>query len=122
MSKAKIFNINEVEWKNWGDGIDACVFKPTPHATMQYWEIKAGTGGAPHSHPAEQLTYVQTGIMELTVDGETHVLTPGCFALIPSEAVHSTKNIGSSLVVNVDIFLPERDDREESPKIRSLEK
>lgn len=39
---------------------------------------------------------------------------PGCFAYIPSNAVHSTYNRGGQLCVNVDFFLPERDDREES--------
>lgn len=120
MSKARVFDINEMDWKDWGGGLKSCVMKLSPDATMQYWELAAGCGGAAHSHPAQQLTYVQTGVMQLTVDGNEYVLTPGCFALIPSNAVHSTLNLGSSTVVNIDIFLPDRDDREQSVKIRDF--
>ena len=54
------------------------------------------------------------------VDDESYILNEGCFALIPANAVHSTKNIGSTTVVNIDFFLPDRDDREDSVKIRDF--
>lgn len=129
MAHTQVFDINEVEWKEWGEGIKACVHKVSPNACLQNWELAAGCGGARHNHPAEQFTYVQTGIMKLTidvgtedeiVDPEEYILTPGCWALIPSMAYHSTMNIGSQTVTNIDIFLPDRDDREESPKIRDF--
>lgn len=120
MSNAILFDINEMEWKKWDNGLSSCVMKVSPDATMQYWELPPGCGAEPHSHPAKQLTYLQSGRMMLTVDGETYDLTPGCFALIPSNAVHSTRNVGSSTAVNIDIFLPDRDDREQSQKIRDF--
>lgn len=117
MDKVKLFDINEVEWKDWCDGMRTCVFKPTRQATMQYWEIQPGAGAEPHSHEAEQLSYVQEGYLDVTIDGKTYNLSPGCFCLIPSGAGHSTVNAGGVMCVNIDVFLPQRDDRKNSPKI-----
>lgn len=121
MAETKIFDVNEMEWKrDWDGGLSSCVMKMPPLATLQYWELPAGSGAAPHSHENIQLTYVQSGVMELTVDGETFTLNAGCFALIPSNAVHSTKNIGSQTVINIDFFMPDRDDRKDSVKVRDF--
>ena len=121
MSKTRVFDVNEMEWKrDWDDGLASCVMKISPDATMQYWQLPPGAGARPHSHPEQQLTYVQNGRMKLVVDDEEFELTEGCFALIPSGATHSTKNLGSSVVVNIDIFLPDRSDREESVKVRDF--
>ena len=121
MAGFKIMDINEVEWKrDWPRGLSSCVMKMSPDATLQYWEIPPGGGADPHSHPEAQLSYVQTGVMKFTVDGEEHIVREGCFAYIPGGAVHASDNIGSSTVVNIDFFMPDRDDREESPKVRDI--
>ena len=45
MAKAKIFDVNEQEWKrDWGNGLSSCVMKLPPLATLQYWELPAGCG------------------------------------------------------------------------------
>ena len=116
----RLFDIHEVQWENYGEGIRACVFKASPNGIIQYWEIQPGIGAASHSHPAEQITYVQSGVMRLWIDGRAYDMTAGCFAHIPSGAVHQTENIGSGILVNVDFFLPDRADRTESPKIKDL--
>jgi len=116
----KLFDINEVRWQSFGDGLDACVFKPDENCCVQYWEIRPGSGAAPHSHPAEQITYVQSGYMELHMNGRVYSMGPGCFARIPSNVEHSTVNIGQGILVNIDFFLPDRDDRTESEKITDL--
>ena len=114
------FDINEAEWQVFDEGVKSCVWKPDEKCCVQYWEDQPGTGAAPHSHPAEQITYVQSGYMELTMDGKSFVLSPGSFACIPPNVVHSTKNVGNSVVVNIDFFMPDRDDRFASPRATDL--
>ena len=114
------FDISEAEWQVFDEGVKSCVWKPDGKFCMQYWEDQPGTGAAPHSHPAEQISYIQSGYMEVTVDGKAYLLSPGCFIRIPPNAVHSTKNVGNSVVVNVDFFLPDRDDRFPSAKAVDL--
>ncbi|WP_018704768.1 cupin domain-containing protein [Anaeromusa acidaminophila] len=120
MKEVKLFDVNEAEWKDWKEGMRACVFKATPQATMQYNEIKPEVVLDPHSHPAEQLTCVQQGFVDMTVNDKTYSLGPGCFCYIPSGAVHSAINRGNTTCVIVDVFMPERDDREHSKKIKDM--
>ena len=69
LAKARAFDINEMEWKDWGNGVRSVVFKPDKAVTMQYWEMAPGAGANPHNHPAAQLTYVQEGFMDVTING-----------------------------------------------------
>ena len=121
MGKVMMMDINEVEWKrDWPRGLASCVLK-TPDATWQYWELPPGGGADPHSHPEAQLTYVQSGVMKLIVDDEEHIVTEGCVAYIPGNVVHATENIGSCVVVNIDVFMPDREDRFQSERIKDIE-
>ena len=116
MAKTVLFDVNEAEWKVWEEGVRSAVFKPCKSVTMQYWEISHGTGAKPHSHECEQLVYIQQGVVDFTVGGVTYNMTPGCFCLVPSGVEHSSITRSTTTAVNIDIFLPERDDREQSPK------
>lgn len=63
-----------------------------------------------HSHPHEQLIYVEAGQCELTLDGETRLLTAGGLAWVPSGAEHGVVNPGEETLVALDIFAPIRED------------
>jgi quercetin dioxygenase-like cupin family protein len=77
--------------------------------TSQSWvEIDAGATFPEHQHPHEQTVNVLTGTLELTVDGETHVLTPGRVFVIPPHAPHSGRAREHCQVL--DVFSPSRDD------------
>ena len=114
------FDINEVKWQDFGEGIKSAVWKPDERCCVQYWEIQPGIGAAAHNHEAEQITYVQTGLMDLYIEDKCYHMTPGCFARIPSNVTHRTVNVGQTVVVNIDFFMPDRDDRIESEKIADL--
>ena len=121
MNKVKLFDIQEMAWNEDENGMRSCVFKPNTTLTMQYWEIKPGIGAQPHSHPHEQLIYIQQGSLEVTIDGTAYGLQAGCFCMVPAGAEHSTHNPGPQYCINVDIFIPERDDRAASKKIKNLD-
>ena len=53
----------------------------------------AGSGPPPHSHPWEEIHVVLEGQLEVTVDGETHVLSKGGVAHVPSGTTHSYRNV-----------------------------
>lgn len=53
----------------------------------------AGSGPPPHSHPWEEIHVVLEGELEVTVDGESHVLSKGSVAHVPGGAVHSYRNL-----------------------------
>lgn len=119
MIDVKLFDIQEREWASGPEGMRSCVFKPNDNYTMQYWEIQPGAGAEPHSHPHEQLIYIQQGSLDVIIEGTTYELKAGCFCLVPSGAEHATVNNGSQCCINIDVFVPQREDRTESKKIRS---
>lgn len=53
----------------------------------------AGSGPPPHSHPWEEIHVVLEGEVEVTVDGESHVLRKGNVSHVPGGAEHSYRNL-----------------------------
>lgn len=77
--------------------------------TSQSWvEIDDGATFPEHQHAHEQTVNVLEGTLELTVGGETHVLTPGSVFIIPPHAPHSGRALARCRVL--DVFSPARDD------------
>lgn len=118
--KVKLFDIKEARWEEGDNGMRSCVFKPSKAVTTQFWEIKPGAGAEPHKHPNEQLIYIQQGVLDVTVEGETYEVGSGCYCYVPPNAVHSTVNNGPQSCINIDFFFPERDDRSQSERERNL--
>lgn len=89
------------------DGLDGKVFH-TENQTLVFWQMKKGTLLPEHHHVHEQIAIVQKGALELTVGGETQVLTEGMMLLIPSSVPHSAKALDHCELL--DVFHPVRED------------
>jgi quercetin dioxygenase-like cupin family protein len=77
--------------------------------TSQSWvEIDEGASFPRHQHPHEQTVNVLDGTLELTVDGETHVLGAGESYVIAPEVPHEGRARTRCRVL--DVFAPPRDD------------
>jgi quercetin dioxygenase-like cupin family protein len=50
-------------------------------------------GPPPHCHAWEEVYVVLEGELEVTVDGESHVLKPGGVAHVPSGSTHAYRNV-----------------------------
>ena len=83
-------------------------FIHTGNLTVSYWEIKAGFVIPEHQHVHEGVATILEGEVEMTVNGETRVLTAGMTAFVPSNVLHSGKVISDCKMM--DIFYPERED------------
>jgi len=83
-------------------------FIHTPSMTLSYWDVKKGAVLPMHKHVHEQVTQVEEGQFELTVDGETKVYTKGMVAVIPSWAEHGGVALTDCKIF--DIFTPVRED------------
>lgn len=62
-----------------------------------------------HSHPQEQVTMVEEGILEFDIDGETVALHAGDICSIPPNVPHST-SVGNKRAVAISIFTPVKED------------
>ncbi|MGH9204351.1 MAG: cupin domain-containing protein [Vicinamibacterales bacterium] len=77
--------------------------------TSQSWvEIDDGAAFPEHAHPHEQTVTVLEGTLELTVDGQSHVLNAGSVFVIPPDARHSGRAAGACRVL--DVFAPVREE------------
>lgn len=67
-----------------------------------------GPGGVPHSHPHVQITSVESGVFDLTIDGRTARLKAGDSFYVPSGVHHGAVCIEPGVLV--DVFTPMRAD------------
>ena len=72
-------------------------------------ELDPGANLPAHSHPHEQSGTVISGVLRLTIDGETRDLHAGDAYIIPGGVEHSAV-AGSTLTKVVDIFSPVREE------------
>ena len=80
----------------------------TENSTIGFVEIEKGAILPMHSHFHEQTTQIIEGKLEMTIGGETKVLEPGMFTIIPSNVLHSAVALTNCKVT--DTFCPVRED------------
>jgi quercetin dioxygenase-like cupin family protein len=64
----------------------------------------------PHSHTFEQLAYIVEGHAIYHVGDVGHEVGPGSFLVIPAGAAHYIEPLGKDVVLNIDFFMPPRED------------
>jgi quercetin dioxygenase-like cupin family protein len=70
--------------------------------------LKKGCVVPMHSHHNEQITHVQSGSMQFTVNGQEITVRSGEFLCIPPNAPHTALVLEDT--VDIDIFTPPRQD------------
>ena len=109
MAETKLFAYrNDGEWTHVGSGNHRRVLVHTDELMLVEFAFEAGGVGAPHSHPHVQASYVAEGSFEVTIAGETVVLSAGDSFIVPANAVHGVKALQSGRLV--DSFTPRRAD------------
>jgi quercetin dioxygenase-like cupin family protein len=61
----------------------------------------AGAGPPPHCHPWEEVYVVLDGELEVTIDGESHVIKPGGVAHVPAGVTHSYRNLTAARFLTI---------------------
>jgi quercetin dioxygenase-like cupin family protein len=70
--------------------------------TFAYYEFKNGASIHEHFHPQEEVYDLIEGELEMTIDGETRVISPGIVAIVPGNARHSVRAFTDGRVIIVD--------------------
>lgn len=70
--------------------------------------FEKGGIGTTHKHPHLQISYVASGIFEITVGNENKTLKEGDVYFIPSDVLHGAVCIEDGLLI--DVFNPMRED------------
>ncbi len=83
-------------------------FIHTSTMTIGYWDVASGSILPLHKHVHEQVSQIEEGELELTIDGETRIYTKGMVAVIASNVEHSGRALTDCKLL--DIFNPVRED------------
>ena len=82
----------------WGERVMVCRLRLAPHTVT-----------AVHSHPHEQITLVEQGPVEFTIEGRKVIVATGDVLHFPSGCEHGATMLENEVVL-VDIFSPIRED------------
>lgn len=102
-----LINLDDLKELKLFEGIVAKIVN-CESMTVAHVSIKAGAVLPEHSHPNEQVVNVTEGELELTVEGEPHLLKPGVVEVLPPNVPHSGRAITDCSVI--DVFHPVRED------------
>lgn len=83
-------------------------FIHTETMTLGFWEVEKGAVLPLHQHIHEQVTQVEEGQFQLTVNGETKIYVKGMVAVIPPNTEHGGVALTDCKLF--DIFSPVRED------------
>jgi quercetin dioxygenase-like cupin family protein len=118
---ASVFSAQHVNWSGvpservgegierqmvWGERVMVCRLR-----------IAARTVTPVHSHPHEQVTLVERGPVEFTIDGQTRIVQTGDVLVFPSHLRHGATMLDQEVVL-IDIFSPPREDFLPAPPAR----
>jgi quercetin dioxygenase-like cupin family protein len=70
--------------------------------TVAHYEFISGATIHEHVHRQEEICEVIEGELELTIDGEARIVSPGVVAIVPSNARHSVKALSDGRAIIVD--------------------
>jgi quercetin dioxygenase-like cupin family protein len=84
------------------------VMSYTPEMMLIRHKMEPGWIGSAHSHPHQQLVYVISGAVELTIEGVTHALWAGDSILVGGGLKHQARTDRATEVL--DVFTPYRVD------------
>jgi quercetin dioxygenase-like cupin family protein len=99
---------NDNAAKDIGPGVTRQVLGYDDSLMMVRFTFEPGSVGALHHHPHKQVSYVESGRFEATIDGKTTVLQRGDCYFVPPDAVHGVVALEAGSLV--DVFAPARQD------------
>ncbi|MEO0561304.1 MAG: cupin domain-containing protein [Chloroflexota bacterium] len=90
------------------DGVIRRTMATTDEAMLCEFRLKVGAEVPLHDHMNDQVGYVVSGKLEITIGGETAVILPGESYAIPGGVPHQA--IAREDSVLIDVFSPPRND------------
>lgn len=77
-------------------------------AMLVRFELKKGALIPKHNHPNEQITYIISGKVKVTIEGKEHIVEAGQVVVIAPNLFHQFEALEDS--IDIDVFSPPRRD------------
>ena len=109
MLQSGLFQIaSETDWQDLGDGIQRQVFGYDDRVMLVKVKFEKNAVGVLHAHHHTQVSYVESGVFEMTIGEETKILNIGDGFYVPPNAIHGTVCLEAGVLI--DVFSPHRED------------
>lgn len=109
VQKEQIFiDFESIAWEYPAEGVRRKIMAYGDQLMAVYVEFKKGSIGAQHSHPHLQISYLQSGTFDVTIDGKTTRQKAGDFYYIPANVMHGVVALDDGILI--DFFTPMRED------------
>jgi quercetin dioxygenase-like cupin family protein len=102
-----VFNSN-YDWENAGEGVRRKILAYEKDLMLIVTEFKKGAIGSIHKHPHKQVSYLERGSFEVTINEEKKVMKAGDSYLVPTNVEHGVVALEDSVLV--DVFTPYREE------------
>lgn len=89
-------------------GVTRKTFGTTPSMMLCEIRLTRGSVVPMHQHPHDQVGYVVSGKIKMTVGGAEMVCAPGDNYAIPGNTPHAAEAVEDTVVI--DVFSPQRED------------
>ena len=99
---------DNIEWQELGNGVKRKVMAYDENIMLVKVQFENGAIGALHKHPHVQISYVESGLFEYTIDNKTQLLKQGDNCYIASNLVHGCVCLETGTLL--DVFNPYRED------------
>ena len=99
---------SEILWESVDKGVERKILGYDDNLMMVCVRFEKDAAGSLHHHVHRQISYVESGRFEVTIDGKKNILGQGdCFFVAP-DLVHGVVALEEGILV--DIFTPARKD------------
>ena len=104
-----IFQLNEeTPWVNAAPGIQRQLFGYDDQIMMVKVKFEKDAIGSLHEHFHSQVSYVESGMFELTIGDNKKILKTGDGYYVPPHVIHGCKCLEEGILI--DVFSPSRED------------
>ena len=99
---------NEVPWEDMGNGIQRQIFGYDESIMLVKAKFIEGAVGELHQHPHSQVTYVDSGVFEMTICHINKINKKGDGYYVPPNTIHGCTCLEAGMLI--DAFSPHRED------------
>ena len=108
MKSASFQFADELPWQDLNNGLQRQLFGYDDKVMMLKIKFEKGAIGSLHQHLHSQVTYIESGVFDMTIDGVTKRIKTGDGYYVPPHALHGIVCIEAGMLV--DVFSPHRED------------
>ena len=109
MLQGTLFQIDsETPWDDLGNGVQRKIFGYDEQIMLVKAKFDEGAVGTLHEHYHSQVTYVESGVFEMTIGELKKIISKGDGYYIPPHEIHGCICLEPGTLI--DIFSPHRED------------